>query len=139
MSRLLPVILLLGTGCGASRAITGTITDADGRPLDRAIVSMEPGGVQLVTNREGEFVIDYLRDESSDRTALQKKQTYTLDVYKPGFSIQQLDLYYKGGEHIVAPIALSTEQLSVQDDGQNLVPSLELDRTSTGGATYEGQ
>ena len=138
MSRLPLLILVLLTACGGSRVIRGTVTDADGRPLDNAIVSMQPGGVQLVTNREGQFAIDYLRQDDA-RTALTKKQTYTLDIFKPGFTIQQLDFYYKTGEHSVGAIPLEVEELRVQDDGQNLVPSLELDTTTTGGATYEGQ
>ena len=41
-----------------------------GEPLPRAVVSLVPGNVELVTDRDGRFVIDYLRDQSGERVKL---------------------------------------------------------------------
>ncbi len=141
--RLMTPLLLAGclalSACGSKRIITGVVTDSGGQPLDRAIVSLEPGNVEMVTDRQGQFTIDYLRTDDASRTGIRKRQTYLLDVFKPGFSIQQLEFYYKSGAYSVGPLELIEEVLRVQDDGENLVPSLQAEPTLSGGAAYEGQ
>ena len=131
--RLMTPLVLAGclalSACGSKRMITGMVTDAAGQPLDNAIVSLEPGNVELVTDRQGQFTIDYLRTDDASRTGIGKRQTYLLDVFKPGFSIEQLEFYYKSGEHSVGPIELTEEVLRVQDDGENLVPSMPVSYT----------
>ena len=134
----LATLALTLTGCG-KRLISGIVTDPAGQPLDRAIIRLQPGNVELVTNREGQFAIDYHRTEDADRTGIDARQTYILDVFKPGFGIEQLEFFYKNGEYSVGTIALTPEVLQVQDDGENLVPSLRAETTQIGGATYEGQ
>ncbi len=135
----LPVLIGLATACGGTRSIAGIVVDADGQPLNRAIISLQPGDVELITDREGQFIIDYLRDSNSDRTKLANRTNYTLEVFKPGFDLQSQAFYYKRGTHLLGTIALTPDVLRVQDDGQNLVPHLGEDRTTTGGAAYEGQ
>lgn len=141
--RLVSPFLLAGclvlSACGGKRVITGMVTDASGQPLDNAIIRLEPGNIELVTDRQGQFVIEYLRTDDASRTGIAKRQTYVLDVFKPGFSIEQREFYYKSGAHLVGAIPLTPEVLRVQDDGENLVPSLQAEPTNTGGATYEGQ
>ncbi|MFT6145418.1 MAG: hypothetical protein ACJAZO_000306 [Myxococcota bacterium] len=141
--RFITPFLLVGclalAACGGKRIITGVVTDASGQPLDRAIVRLEPGNIEMVTDREGQFTIEYLRTEDASRTGIGKRQTYILDVFKPGFSIEQREFYYKAGALSVGAIPLTVEVLRVQDDGENLVPSLQAEPTNTGGATYEGQ
>lgn len=140
MQRFLPLcLLLLGAGCASTRAISGTVTNHTGEPLDRAIVRLEPGGVELVTDRQGRFYIDYLRDDEDERVKLNKRQDYVLDVFKPGYSIEEHGFFYNAGEQDLGTIALIPEVLRVQDDGQNLIPTLEAEPTAVGGATYEGQ
>ena len=127
------------SACGGKRIISGMVTDSTGAPLDNAIIRLDPGNVELVTDRQGQFVIDYLRTDNASRIGISKRQTYVLDVFKPGFSIEQREFYYKSGQHLVGEIPLTAEVLRVQDDGENLVPSLQAEPTNTGGTTYEGQ
>ena len=47
---------------GAGHFITGQVIDRNGQPVNRAVISLAPGNVKLVTDREGMFLIDYLRD-----------------------------------------------------------------------------
>ncbi|MFT6158106.1 MAG: hypothetical protein ACJA00_000677, partial [Myxococcota bacterium] len=106
--RFITPFLLVGclalAACGGKRIITGVVTDASGQPLDRAIVRLEPGNIEMVTDREGQFTIEYLRTEDASRTGIGKRQTYILDVFKPGFSIEQREFYYKAGALSVGAI-----------------------------------
>lgn len=135
---LLAAALLL-TACGGKRVITGQVTDHRGEPVDRVIVSLEPGRVELVTDREGRFLIDYLRDEAAERTRLAPRTTYRLELFKPGYHPLSRDVPYRSGPLDLGLLGLIPDVLRVQDDGQNLVPTLGEDRSTSGGATYEGQ
>lgn len=123
----------------ARHQISGEVQDRNGDPLDRAIISLDPGNVQLVTDREGRFLIDYLRDEDGERTRLDKKTDYTLEVFKPGYHVESLEFYYKRGPVELKPITLVEETIEIRDDGENLDPELYSERNSNVGATYEGQ
>ena len=132
--------LLLTPPAFAGRSyIMGSIQDRNGEPIDRAIVTMQPGNVQLVTDREGRFLIDYLRDEEGQRVRLSKKTTYTLEVFKPGFHVFSVDFFFKAGPHTVESITVVEETIQVTDDGQDLDPELFQDATHSAGANYEGQ
>jgi hypothetical protein len=138
MSRL---ALFLGflTACAGPNAISGTVTDRSGRPVDRAIVSLDPGNIELVTDREGRFVIDYLRDEHAERVRLRPKTEYSLEVFKAGFHVETRAVPYRRGPLDVGELALTAETLEVQHDGRNLLPTLQGERTTGASSTYEGQ
>lgn len=119
--------------------IQGVVKDRNGKPVDKAVVSLKPGNVQLVTDREGRFLIDYLRDKNGQRTKLSRKTDYTIEIFKPGYHIQDLKFFYKKGELDLKPFTLVPETIKIEDDGQNLDPALYSDRTTNSGATYEGQ
>ena len=64
---LVAALLLSPASAEAGRnQIGGQILDRNGEPVNRAIVSLVPGNVQLMTDREGNFLIDYLRDEDGE-------------------------------------------------------------------------
>jgi hypothetical protein len=123
----------------AKHYFEGKVVDRNGKPLDRAMVSVKPGDVQLVTDREGRFLIDYLRDDSGDRVKLKKKTTYTVEVFKPGFHMKSVSLEYKRGAVILEPLTLVEETIEVRDDGKELDPALYRTETNSSGANYEGQ
>lgn len=147
LRRLIPVLawalaanLLPAPEAQAARNhISGQVIDRNGRPVDRAIVSLQPGNVQLVTDREGWFLIDYLRDDSGSRTRLRKKTDYTLEVFKPGFHTFNVSISYRKGAVAMDTITLVEETIQVEDHGENLDPALYKDTTHSAGATYEGQ
>ena len=107
--------------------------------MDRAIISLEPGNVQLVTDREGRFLIDYLRDDDGERIRLAKRMDYELEVFKPGFHTQTFNFYYKKKGLMLDTFTLVEETIEVQDHGENIDPTLYSDQTTNTGATYEGQ
>ncbi len=141
-TRLLALALGLTVATPAMAArnfISGQIINRNGQPVERAIITLSPGNVKLVTDAEGRFVIDYLRDDTGKRTKLQKKREYALEVFKPGFHVVSLPFFYKSGGIAMDTLTLEEETLNVADDGQNLDPGLFGNRTNSAGATYEGQ
>jgi hypothetical protein len=119
--------------------IEGQVVDRNGEPVTRAIITLAPGNVQLITDTEGRFLIDYLRDETGERTRLSKKSDYDLEVFKPGFHLEKRSFFYRSGPVNVDMITLKEDTITVEDDGQNVDPGLFSDRTHAAGATYEGQ
>ncbi|MFT4622455.1 MAG: hypothetical protein ACI8PZ_001111 [Myxococcota bacterium] len=141
MMRLLLFVLLAlpASTLAARNQISGVVTDRNGDPVQQAIVGLVPGNVQLVTDRDGRFNIDYVRDDDGERARLRKRTNYTLEVFRPGFHARSLELYYKGGPVAVDPIALVEETIEVQDHGETLDPELYATPSQSTGATYEGQ
>jgi hypothetical protein len=65
--RIFSVLVLCGAvGCAQHHAITGAVIDRNGEPLDRVIVSVAPGNVEILSDEHGSFVVDYLRVDSGD-------------------------------------------------------------------------
>jgi hypothetical protein len=98
-----------------TQTITGLVTNQNGEPMPRATVSLSPGNVEVVTDREGRFEFVYLRDELGGRVKLTKRRTYRLEVFKTGFHVVELDVSYKHGPHEVEPVSMLPETLRVQD------------------------
>jgi hypothetical protein len=128
-----------GTAHAARHVIGGRVIDRNGEPLSRAVVSLAPGNVELVTDRDGRFLIDYLRDERGERIKLGKKTEYKLEVFKPGFHTFSVPVSYKRGEVEVEAVTMIEVSINVQDFPENLDPSLYTSATQSSGATYEGQ
>ena len=113
--------------------------DRNGQPLARAVVSLDPGNVSLVTDTEGRFLIDYLRDEDGKRTRLDTRMQYNLEVFKVGFHTYTESLAYKRGPLEVETVTMVEETIDVSDMPENLDPALFSAPTQSSGATYEGQ
>ncbi len=119
--------------------LEGVVQDRNGEPVNRAIVSLLPGNVQLMTDREGNFLIDYLRDAEGERVRFKKRTTYTVEVFKPGFHTQALNVEYRSGPLALPSVTLVEESIELKDTGENLDPGLFKDPTHAAGAAYEGQ
>lgn len=126
-------------GHAASPGIGGRVVDRNGEPISRAIVSLVPGNVELVTDRDGRFQIDYLRDTSGERVKLEKKTDYKLEVFKAGYHAFTLPVQYKHGALEVDTVTMVEETIDVRDLAENLDPALYSVQTQSSGATYEGQ
>ena len=132
--------MALGTDAWAGRHyVTGVVTDRNGDPVDSAIISLSPGGVQLVTDRDGQFLIDYLRDDEGNRVNLSKKTSYKIEVFKAGFHVYATSTWYKKGPLELAPIALVEETIAIDDNLTDLDPANYPTSTHSAGANYEGQ
>jgi len=121
-----------------NHALTSTVTTRNGEPVGRARITLSPGNVELVTDREGRFLIDYLRDDEGERIKLAKKTDYALDVFKVGYHPYQTTFYFKRGELVLPDIVLVEKTIQVDDVPENIDPDSEVP-THAAGATYEGQ
>ena len=132
-------MLLLVLACASHRAITGSVLDRNGDPIERAIVSVHPGGVEIVTDQNGRYVIDYLRTTDGDRTELRKKTDYQLEAFLPGYHITRASLSYRRGKVEADPITLVPDTVRMSETDADLDPSLYPDRSQSAGTTYEGE
>lgn len=139
----LAVLLLAPAVSSAADAprnyIAGSVTDRNGMPVSRAIVTLSPGNVQLVTDNDGRYLIDYLRDDGGERTKLLRRTDYEVEIYKPGFHPENRGFYYKKGAVQVEAIVVLEDTINIEDDKADLDPSLYADRAQSDGANYEGQ
>lgn len=133
------MLLAVAVAEAGPHSIAGLVVDRNGEPVSRAIVSLAPGNVELVTDREGRFLVDYLRDEAGERLKLEKKCTYTLSVFKPGYHDFAVQVDYRKGELLVDTVTMVEETIDVQDFPENLDPALYSRPAQSAGATYEGQ
>ena len=133
------LLLFLLTGCANKRAITGQVIDRNGEPIDRVVVSLSPGNVELVTDSEGNFLVDYLRDESGERIKLDKRQEYTIELFRPGYHISESMVSYKKGALILEPMTLTEDTIELRPSSANIDPDQHPDRTHSSGTNYEGE
>ena len=130
--------LLTLSGC-ATRQISGQVIDRNGQPLDRVLVKVVPGGVELITDQSGAFAFDYLRDETGARTKLETRQEYTVEVFKPGYHVEQVPVRYERGVLILAPVTLREDTIRVESAPVDLDPDAVNTQGQSSGATYEGE
>lgn len=139
--------LMLSTvpAAAGNHYIAGRIIDRNGDPIDQAVITLRPKDpekqveFQLVTDREGRFLVDYLRDQEGDRAKLSKRSDYEIEVYKPGFHTRELDFYYKKGELQVDTLMMTEDTIAVHDDDADLDANAFEQSTHSSGANYEGQ
>jgi len=133
-------VILLLLACNTHHAVMGTVTDRNGEPLDRAIIKLDPGNVQLVTDQNGYYEIDYLRDnESGERTKFDKRTLYEVEVFKPGFHVEAVSVEYKRGELILEPIVLKEDSIRVVGSDADIDPASMPQPTESEGASYQGE
>ena len=133
------LLLWAASAWGAKHSIAGRVVDRNGEPMSRAIVSLSPGNVELVTDRDGRFLVDYLRDEAGERVKMQKKTEYALTVFKPGYHDFAVTVPYRKGALEVETVTMVEETIAVEDFPENLDPALYSRPAQSAGATYEGQ
>jgi hypothetical protein len=133
------MLISLLIACTAHHAISGSVVDRNGEPVERAIVTLEPGNVQIVTDQDGAWEVDYLRDEEGERIKLDKRTDYTVEAFKAGYRPEEIDLYYKRGELPTEPLVLKEDTIRVVPSEQDIDPDSHPDRTHGSGANYEGE
>ena len=125
--------------CGHSHVISGSVMDRNGSPIERAIVSLEPGNVELITDSDGGFIIDYLRADDGERIKLDKRTDYTVSVFKPGYHDADTSFFYKRGELFLEPLTMVEDTIRVETSQDNIDPDQYPDRAQNHGAAYEGE
>jgi len=143
MRFLAPLLLLASLGApGVAQAgrhsVQSQVLTRNGDPVAKAIVKLTPGNVELVTDREGRFLVDYLRDEEGERIKFAKKTDYEVEVFKVGYHPFTTSFYFKRGELVLDDIVLVEKTIQVDDVPENIDPATD-ETTHAAGATYEGQ
>jgi hypothetical protein len=131
-------ILATLSGCGP-HIINGAVLDRNGFPVERAIVSLSPGNVEIVTDGHGEFSIDYLRDDVGERIRLDWRNDYEVEVFKAGYHVLRQTFYYKWGELLLDPIIISEDTIRVSGSDAAYDPAEHGDRTHSAGQSLEGE
>ena len=107
--------------------------------MDRVLVRLEPGNVEVITDSEGVFRIDYMRDENGNRVPLSRKTDYRMEAFRLGFHFHEIQFTYKRGEQALAPVTLVEDTIRVQPSQLSIDPGAYPERTQSTGATYEGE
>lgn len=133
-------LLLSGllVGC-AHGVIAGQVQDRNGQPVNGALVSVEPGGVVVLTDPQGRYRIDYLRDAEGEREPLHRHTDYTVSAFKPGYHVLTQEVHFQRGELLVEPVVLVEDTIRVDSSLEGADPYSWGDRSHSGGATYEGE
>lgn len=141
MKRALMLLLLLSPAAAFAKghAIAGAVVDRNGKPVERVNVALTPGNVELVTDQDGAFRFDYLRDEAGNRVKLARKTEYTVSYFKVGYHEERVVFQYKRGELILEPVTLKEEIIHVQDPADNIDPGQFPDKAQNSGGSYEGE
>jgi hypothetical protein len=134
-----PCLLVFGLACAGSRAITGQVIERNGAPVPQAIVSLEPGNVEVLTDETGRFAIGYLREDDGDRKALALRTEYRLEAFKVGFHLASAQVAYRTGQLRVEPVTLAPDTIDLPPAQQALDPARFPDAVRSAGATYEGE
>ena len=124
--------------CGP-HIIQGQIIDRNGEPVPRAIVGLAPGNVEIVTDGEGRFMVDYLRDDSGERIKLKRRTDYGIEIFKPGFHVLSQEFYFKRGELLMEPMVLKEDSIRVIGSDELYNPDDHRDRTHSSGQSLEGE
>jgi hypothetical protein len=132
-------VAILLSSCATRNAIVGKVVDRNGQPMDRVIVSLKPGDVELITDNQGGFAIDYMRDQNAKRIKLEKRQDYSIELFRTGYHVGKLDFYYKRGELVLEPVTMNEDTIRVENPDVEVDPTQFRERTQGGGATYEGE
>lgn len=142
LSRLALLAGLLGalsSGCATHHAIVGRVVNRNGEPMDKVIISVKPGSVELITDSEGNFVVDYLRDDAGNRVKLAKKSDYEIETFRTGYHTSKTTFYFKKGELLLDPITMAEDTIKVRDSQEDVDPAKYPDRAQSAGAAYEGE
>jgi hypothetical protein len=142
MRRTVAVLLLAmmpSVAMAKGKAIAGTVVDRNGQPVEKVNVSLNPGNVELVTDQDGAFRFEYLRDEAGERVKLARKTTYQVTCFKVGYHEATVEITYQHGELILEPLTLKEDTIRVENIGDNIDPGVYSDKAQNSGGSYEGE
>ena len=126
------------SACGP-HIIHGQVIDRNGDPIPRAIVGLTPGNVEIVTDGDGRFILDYLRNNDGERVKLKRRTDYGMEIFKPGYHVLSEDFYFKRGELFMEPVVLKEDSIRVIGSEELFNPDEHRDRTHSAGQSLEGE
>ena len=126
-------------GCSTHRAILGQVVDRNGKAVGRANVTVTPGNVEIITDDDGRFTVDYLRDAEGTRVKLGKRTEYTVEFFKVGFHPEKATIFYTKGDLAMDPVTLTEDTVRVAASSTQFDPADHPDRGQDAGGSYEGE
>lgn len=132
------LVPMLALGCAHNR-LTGTVVDRNGAPVPGAIVGLAPGNVEVVTDAEGRWVVDYLRDDEGERVRLGTRTDYEVEAFRVGYHVATTRVSYKRGDATVETITLVEDSIRIATPEDDIDPGREAGRPQATGAAYEGE
>ena len=108
-------LMLPAVASAKKGAILGQVTDRNGDAMVGATVELVDRFATVLTDSEGRFRIDYMRQADGKQVKLAKTTTYVLLVTLPGFHDVTGQIEYKRGEFEVQPVTMIPETVEVQD------------------------
>lgn len=136
-------LVLLGVApdpaLAANRSIAGTVIDRNGEAVTRANVRIAPGNVETVTDDNGRFRFEYLRDDEGNRTRLNRRTVYEVSIFKVGFHEEKVEVDYRRGELLIEPVSLSEDTIKLENSNADIDVTVLPDRTQSAGGSYEGE
>jgi hypothetical protein len=133
------IFLLLPSTALAANVIEGTVVDRNGKPLERVNVALDPGNVELVSDQDGTFHFDYLRDSTGNRVKLSRRTEYKVTYFKVGYHPESTVVEYKHGDLVLEPVTLKEDTIRVDPSLDNIDPGQFPDKAQNSGGSYEGE
>ncbi|MSQ03614.1 MAG: carboxypeptidase regulatory-like domain-containing protein [Myxococcales bacterium] len=133
------LLMLILVGCAKHHAISGLVLDRNGKPLGRTNVTLAPGNVEIITDDNGRFMIDYLRDAEGTRVKMGKRTDYAIEYFKVGYHPQKSTFYFKNGELTLEPASLAEDTVRVEASDTVFDPGAHPNRGQEAGGSYEGE
>lgn len=134
----LALVALMLVGCAHNR-IGGQVLDRNGVPVAGAIIGLAPGNVEVVTDAEGRWAIDYLRDDAGARVRFGTRTEYDVEAFQVGYHVATTRLMYKRGDVQLDAITLVEDSIRVATPDDDIDPGRERAQPTASGAAYEGE
>ena len=131
-------VMSIGGGCAHNR-ITGTVVDRNGAPVPGVIVGLTPGNVEVLTDAEGNWAVDYLRDDAGSRIRLGTRRDYDLEVFRLGYHAATTGFRYQRGSLDTGTLTLVEDGVRVATPDDDIDPGREAALPRAAGAAYEGE
>lgn len=116
----------------------GKVVDRNDKPLARVTIRVAPGEVERVSNKWGEYEVEYLFSDEGERKALSKNSDYTISAWKPGYHEQTQIFRYEGGSSEIPTITLVEDSIELSPENILDPSTLYQEPTSDSvGQSYE--
>lgn len=128
-----------GKGEKGPAIMFGKVVDRNDRPLQRVTIRVSPGAVERISNKWGEYEVEYGFDEEGNRMSLKKGQDYTITAWKPGYHETTQIVRYEGNSQEIPTITLVEESITLSPDTVGLDPATTNANppTESQGQSYE--
>lgn len=98
---------------GQPDSMYGKVVDRNDKPLSRVTITIEPGQVERISNKWGEYDIEYLFSDDGERLSLKKNQDYSISAWKAGFHESAQIFRFSGGKSEIPAITLIEDTIAL--------------------------